>query len=64
MARDTQLNVRLDDDEAHAFNEAATAAGLSTSEWARLVLRAAAGRRALTEQLGRAARAGNRATEG
>jgi uncharacterized protein (DUF1778 family) len=53
MPRAAQLNVRLEDDEAHAIQEAADAAGLSTSEWARTVMRVAAGQHALLDQLQR-----------
>lgn len=42
MKRGNQLNVRLDDDENAAFEEAAQIAGMSTSAWVRQQLRLAA----------------------
>lgn len=53
-----QINVRLTLEERDAFAAAAEEAGLSVSEWARLVLRAAAGERALEGHLRRAAKSG------
>jgi antitoxin component of RelBE/YafQ-DinJ toxin-antitoxin module len=57
-ARGTQLNLRLSEDEAKDVQQAAEECGLSTSEWARLVLTHAAGRRRLNESLERASKAG------
>lgn len=42
MKRENQLNVRVDDDENAAFDEAAEIAGISTSAWVRQQLRVAA----------------------
>jgi len=39
--RGMRLNVNVSLDEMHAFQEAATAAGLTLSAWVRLTLRAA-----------------------
>ena len=42
MKRENQLNVRVDDDENIAFEEAAEIAGISMSAWVRQQLRLAA----------------------
>ncbi len=57
-ARSEQLNLRLAADEAADMREAAADAGLSLSEWARLVLRHASGRHQLSEHMADAAKAG------
>ncbi len=49
-----QVNVRLTQDELEAFTAAAEDAGLTLSEWMRLVGRAAAGMRDLESHLRRA----------
>lgn len=59
MARDTQINLRVSADEASDLSEAAADAGMSLSEWARLVLLYAAGR-PIAEHLDRAAEVGRK----
>lgn len=57
-----QLNIRIGDaEEMRALREAAADAGMTPSEWARIVLRVATGRYELTEQLQRGADAGRAA---
>lgn len=56
-----QLNIRIGDEEMQALREAAADAGMTPSEWARIVLRVATGRYELTEQLQRGADAGRAA---
>lgn len=51
--RTTPFSVRVSEEELDAFRKAAEEANLSLSEWARLVLSAAAGSSALPEQLTR-----------
>lgn len=53
MERVQVFSLRLRDCERDAIHAAAEQAGLSDSEWARLVLAAAAGASALPEQLTR-----------
>lgn len=58
MTRPAQLNLRISDDEARDMREAAAEAGLTLSEWARLILRHASGRHEMSEHMERAAEAG------
>ena len=51
--RTQPFSLRVSEESLDAYRKAAEEAGLSTSEWARLVLDAAAGRLALPEQLTR-----------
>ena len=60
-AKPHQINFRVTAEEYDAFSEAADEAGLSLSEWLRLVARAGAGMRALEGHLRRAASKGTRA---
>ncbi len=53
MERALVFSLRLREIERDAIRRAASEAGLSDSEWARLVLAAAAGASALPEQLTR-----------
>lgn len=53
-AKSVNLNVRVAPSEVADLRAAAADAGLSLSEWARLVLRHASGRYELGEQLARA----------
>jgi hypothetical protein len=59
MARDTQINLRVSGEESADLADAAADAGMSLSEWARLVLLYAAGR-PISEQLDRAAEVGRK----
>lgn len=59
MARDTQINLRVSSDEASDLSAAAADAGMSLSEWSRLVLLYTAGR-PIAEQLERASEIGAR----
>lgn len=51
--RTQPFSLRVSDEELEAFRKAAEEANLSLSEWARLVLSAAAGSSALPQQLTR-----------
>jgi hypothetical protein len=53
MARTQPFSLRVSEDSVRAYKKAAEKAGLSTSEWARLVLDSAAGVSAFPEQLTR-----------
>ena len=61
MKRDVQMNTRVAEEEAEAYREAADEAGVSLSDWIRLMLNAASGKRGLEKQLRRASSAGERA---
>lgn len=52
-ARTNQVNVRLSDEETEVLRSAADEAGLTLSDWARLVMLAAAGDDKLMRQLRR-----------
>ena len=58
VTRTEQLNLRLTDDEVRDMRDAAAEAGLTLSEWARLILRHASGRHEMSEHMERAADAG------
>lgn len=53
MARPAPFSLRVSEEELEAFRKAAEAANMSLSEWARLMLSAAAGSSVVPEQLTR-----------
>lgn len=53
MTRDHMMNIRCNTEEKRKFDKAAKEAGLPTAQWARVILRCAAGLSALKEQLKR-----------
>jgi len=59
MARDTQINLRVSADEASDIAIAAEDAGMTLSEWARIVLLYTAGR-PIAEHLDRASEVGSK----
>lgn len=63
MARDTQINLRVSAEEAADLSEAAADAGMSLSEWSRLVLLYTAGR-PIAEHLDRASEVGRKLFHG